>query len=306
MNAVELKGLTKRYPGGKGIEDVNLEVPTGEIFGFIGPNGAGKSTTLRLLMGLLRPTRGEARLFGRDVFTEGPEMRTDVGYVPNEPALYENMTVGEVLEWFGSFRPGPSAGRRRLLCEALDLDPTRAAEDLSLGNKKKVALVAAMQHAPKLLVLDEPTNGLDPLIQRRLFELLAEEHRQGATIFFSSHVLAEVQRVCSRVAIIREGRLVETARIDALRTHHTKRVSLLKKGAASRVLSLSGVGGIEQDGERVRFVYSGELPALLHALATDGVVDVNIEEPSLEEAFMRHYGASNTESNHGNVSHTVA
>ena len=289
---ITLERLTKLYRGGRGVRDLELEVRAGETFGFIGPNGSGKSTTIRTLVGLLRPTSGRALVLGRDVTREGVDLRARVGYLPSEPRLYDGMSVGETLAYFGGFFAADTGARRRRLAEALDLDLSRRAEDLSLGNKKKVALVAALQHEPEVLILDEPTSGLDPLIQARLFEVLREERARGATVFFSSHVLSEVERQCERVAILKEGRLLEVARTEDLRARRVKRVRA-RLAAAERplaALSLAGVAEVTREGASVRFVYGGELPPLLAALAADPPLDLAIDEPSLEEVVLARYG----------------
>jgi ABC-2 type transport system ATP-binding protein len=274
------------------VRDLVLAVGRGEVFGFIGPNGAGKSTTIRVLLGLMFPTSGAARLLGRDVVSAGHELRARVGYMPGEPRLYDGMTVAETLEYVGRFYRGDTRARRRELVDALDLDLSRRTGDLSLGNKKKVAVVAALQHAPELLILDEPTSGLDPLIQARLFALLRAEQRRGTTVFFSSHVLSEVERLCERVAILKDGKILEVARVESLRARAVKRVKLRVADGVrpAATLALPGVSEALQEGERASFVYAGEVRALLAALAEDAVADVTIEEPSLEEVVLARYG----------------
>ena len=291
-DAITLERLTKLYRGGRGVRELDLRVVRGEVFGFIGPNGAGKSTTIRTLLGLLHPTSGVAKVLGEDATRAGAVVRARVGYLPSEPRLYDGMTVGETLEYLGRFFRGDTRPRRRALAEALDLDLSRKAEDLSLGNKKKVALVAALQHAPELLILDEPTSGLDPLIQARLFALLREERARGATVFFSSHVLSEVERLCERVAILKDGRMLELARVEELRARAIKRVRVrVAEGRRPvRTLALPGVREVAEDGAHVGFVFGGELRGLLAALAEDAVADVTIEEPSLEEVVLSRYG----------------
>ncbi len=286
-HAIALERLTKLYRGGRGVRDVDLQVGHGEVFGFIGPNGAGKSTTIRVLLGLLFPTSGAAWVLGADATRADAALRARIGYLPSEPRLYDGMTVGETLAYLGGFFRGDTGPRRRALAEALDLDLSRRAEDLSIGNKKKVALVAALQHAPDVLILDEPTSGLDPLIQARLFAALREERARGATVFFSSHVLSEVERLCERVAILKDGRILEVARVEDLRARQVKRVRL--RGRAARTLALPGVREAQVDDGHASFVYGGELRALLAALAEDAVVDVTIEEPSLEEVVLSRY-----------------
>ncbi|HLL52671.1 MAG TPA: ABC transporter ATP-binding protein [Myxococcaceae bacterium] len=302
MDAIELEGLCKRYGERRGIESVTLNVPEGSLFGFIGPNGAGKSTTIRTMLGLLRPTAGRARLMGRDVVELGPRSRLDVGYVAGETHFYPGMRVRDLLEYLGSYHPGDHRQRREELVDVLHIDTGANAMDLSLGNRKKVALVAAMQHRPRLLVLDEPTNGLDPLVQARLFELLQDEVRRGATVFFSSHVLSEVQRVCRTVAVLSEGRLVAVEDVARLRGRQVRRVkaSFAHEALpqADRLAQLTGVEGWAREGDAASFLYGGAMPELLSALATAHPTDVLIEEPSLEEIFLRFYAAPSEGENH--------
>jgi ABC-2 type transport system ATP-binding protein len=294
MSAIAIEHLTKHYAGGRGVTDVSLSIDEGEVYGFIGPNGAGKSTTIRTMLGLLAPTSGSVRLFGESIADAFPALRARIGYLPSEPHLYEGMRVGELLDYAGHFFARDTKVRRAELVRALELDVTRATDDLSLGNKKKVALVMALQHEPSLLVLDEPTSGLDPLIQQRLYELIADEKRRGTTVFFSSHVLSEVERLCDRVTILRDGRVVETARVDAMQSRGVKRVRVVPSEGndlpATR--ALEGVTAPVVDGSHVSLTYRGPIPALLAALAADRVKDVSIGEPSLEEIVLSQYGAS--------------
>lgn len=287
--AIELRRLTKRYGSRRGVEDVSLSIPPGSIFGFIGPNGAGKSTTIRVLLGLLRPTSGQAFLLGRDAVHDGPAARLEVGYVPGESHFYDDLRVGQLLGYLGSFYPGDHARRRAELVDALGIEIDARATELSQGNRRKVAIASALQHRPRVVVLDEPTNGLDPVVQSRLFEILADEAARGTTVFFSSHVLAEVQRVCERVAVIREGRVVAVEDIAALRARQLRRVRVELAGDGPDLSAFPGVSRYVRDGASVRFVYGGAMPALLEALARGQPVDVLIEEPSLEEVFLEHY-----------------
>jgi len=289
VHAIELHGLTKRYGARRGIDDVSLEVPTGSIFGFIGPNGAGKSTTIRALLGLLRPDAGTARILGRDALRDGPAARRELGYVPGESHLYDDLRIDALLAYLGSFHPGDHTRRRAELIETLAIEAGARAGELSLGNRRKVAIVAALQHQPRLILLDEPTNGLDPVIQARLFEVLTAEQRRGATIFFSSHVLSEVQRVCERVAVIREGRLIAVEDVAALRGRQLRRVRAEFAGEPPDLSALPGVSQWRRAAHAIDFLFGGEVPALLAALAEAAPRDVKIEEPSLEEIFLEHY-----------------
>jgi ABC-2 type transport system ATP-binding protein len=287
MNAIELERVSKRYGSRRGIDDVTLEVPAGTVFGFIGPNGSGKSTTIRVLLGLLRADAGKARILGRDAFADGPAARLAIGYVPGESHFYDDIRVGELLHYLGKFHPGDHGKRRAELIDAFAIEPGARATELSMGNRRKVAIAAALQHRPQLAILDEPTNGLDPVMQARLFEILADAARGGTTVFFSSHILSEVQEVCERVAVMREGRLVAVDDVAALRARQLRRVTVT--GATGGATELPGVSQIERDGESVRFLYGGSMPDLLRALAAAAPSDVRIEEPSLEEIFLAHY-----------------
>ncbi len=303
--AIRLKGLTKYYGRMRGIEGVDLTVGRGEFFGFIGPNGAGKSTTIRLLLGLVKPTGGEARIFGMNVGKDREKILSTVGYLSAEAAFYPGMRVKDVLELSAGLR-GKSdrlkSDRLEIakscreaageLCERLRLDTSRKVEELSFGNRKKVAIVCALQHDPKLLILDEPTSGLDPLMQKEFFEILRERNQAGTTIFLSSHILSEVQHNCSRAAIIQEGRIIACDRVDALYRMGIKRVGIRGRVDLS---GLSGVQDLQKMGaETLNFLYAGEMKPLLAALANGEVHDLTMTEPDLEEVFLHDFQEGNT------------
>jgi ABC-2 type transport system ATP-binding protein len=293
MDAIAIEHLTKRYGERRGIEDVTFSVPRGSLFGFIGPNGAGKTTTIRILLGLIAPTSGTARLFGVDACGDGARARAQVGYVAGEINLYPELRVDELLGFLGRFHPGDHAGRRAELVRVLDLDLGAPAADLSLGNKKKVAIVAALQHAPRVVVLDEPTSGLDPVIKARLFDVLRDAVAGGATVFFSSHALGEVEAVCRRVAIVNAGRLVAVDDIAAIRRRAMRRVFGGDGNAlAGLARMLPGVDDFERHGDAIAFLYRGEVPPLLDALAAAAPSDVRIEEASLEDIFLHDFAPS--------------
>jgi ABC-2 type transport system ATP-binding protein len=290
MAALETQNLTKYYGTVRGIEDLTLTVEEGEIFGFIGPNGAGKTTTIRLLLGLIFPTRGQARLFDRDPWQQGPEVRRHIGYVPSEVFYYPGMKVGDLLHYAARFYPGDHTARLRELAAYFELDLERRIDDLSTGNRKKVGLVQGLLHRPRLLFLDEPTLGLDPLMQRRFFDLLREENRQrGLTVFFSSHILSEVQRLCTRVGIIRAGHLVEIADIRTLQQNSYKKVSVTAQGLTPAHFDLPGVADLHAEDGTVRFLYKGDLNRLVQLLSGLRLDDLTIEEPTLEEIFLHYY-----------------
>ncbi len=289
MSVIEVENLTKYYGKARGIIDVTFSVEEGEIFGFIGPNGAGKTTTIRLLLGLIYPTRGSARIFGRDAIKDGPQIRQHIGYLPSEVFYYEGMKVIDLLKYSASFYPGDHTKRMYELAEYMGLELDRRIEDLSYGNKKKVGIVQGLLHSPKLLFLDEPTLGLDPLMQRKFFDLIREENARGVTVFFSSHILSEVQRLCNRVAIIREGRIVEISDIRTLQKNSYKKVSITADGVDPNVFDMPGVANLERENGTVRFYFKGDVNEVVRRIADLHVTDVTIEDPTLEEIFMHYY-----------------
>lgn len=289
MNIIETKNLTKYYGKSVGIKDVSMDVEEGEIFGFIGPNGAGKSTTIRLLMSLIYPTSGEAKLFGKDAIECGPEVRKDIGYLPSEIFYYEKMKVIDLLNYSASFYDKNCTSRMKELAEIMELDLNRRIEDLSYGNKKKVGIVQGLLHEPKLVILDEPTGGLDPLMQQKFFNIIKEENRKGATIFFSSHILGEVQELCNRVAIIRSGSIVEVEDIKTLRENNYKKIAISGEDLNKDIFNLDGVTKLTKEDDEIRFFYKGDINSITGAISSVKVKDVSIEEPTLEEIFMHYY-----------------
>lgn len=285
-NAIEAIGLTKLYGRARGITDVDLTVPEGDFLGFIGPNGAGKSTTIRILLGLIAPTGGTAKIFGKDVRGRSAELLARIGYMPSEANFYRGMKAGEVLKYSAGLRKQNCGEEARRLCDRLELDVNKKVEQLSLGNRKKVSIVCALQHVPDLCILDEPTSGLDPLIQREFYRILEERNRAGATIFLSSHVLSEIQKYCKHAAVIREGRILACDSIEALGHTNAKEVTLTGITAPP---VLKGMRNIKTEADTVSFLYSGDLRELMRALAQMPVADVNITEPDLEEIFMHYY-----------------
>ena len=289
MSIIDVNHLTKYYGKSKGIDDISFQVNEGEIFGFIGPNGAGKSTTIRLLLSLIYPSSGSASIFGKDCIKFGPEVRRDIGYLPSEVFYYERMKVIDLLKYSASFFPGDHTKRMHELAELMELELNRRIEDLSYGNRKKVGIVQGLQHQPKLLLLDEPTSGLDPLMQRKFFQLIRDENARGVTVFFSSHILSEVQRMCCRVAIIKEGRLIETADIRTLQRNNYKKVQVTADNLADSCFDLPGVTNLEHLGGAVRFFYKGDINTVIRKLSEMRISDATIEEPTLEEIFMHYY-----------------
>jgi ABC-2 type transport system ATP-binding protein len=289
MSVIEVSHLTKYYGKSRGIVDVSFDVKEGEIFGFIGPNGAGKSTTIRLLLSLIHPTSGSAKVFGKDVTTQGPEIRRDIGYLPSEVFYYEGMKVIDLLKYSASFYDHDCTQRMRELSELMELEMNRRISDLSYGNKKKVGIVQGLLHSPKLLFLDEPTSGLDPLMQRKFFDLIRKENARGVTVFFSSHILGEVQRLCNRVGIIREGKIVEISDIRSLQQNNYKKVRVTAEGLKPADFKLAGVTNVQSDNGTMSFFFKGDINAVLKKLSSLRIEDVSIEEPTLEEIFMHYY-----------------
>ena len=289
MSVIEVINLTKYYGKSRGIVDVSFKEEEGEIFGFIGPNGAGKSTTIRLLLSLIHPTSGTATIFGKNVLTHGPEIRRDIGYLPSEVFYYEGMKVVDLLKYSASFYDHDCTQRMQELSEIMELEMNRRISDLSFGNKKKVGIVQGLLHSPKLLFLDEPTSGLDPLMQREFFDLVRQENARGVTVFFSSHILGEVQRLCNRVGIIREGKIVEISDIRTLQQNNYKKVHVTAEGLTPATFNLPGVTNVQMENGASSFFFKGDINAVLQKLGGIQVSDVTIEEPTLEEIFMHYY-----------------
>jgi ABC-2 type transport system ATP-binding protein len=289
MSVIEVNKLTKYYGKARGIEDVSFQVDEGEIFGFIGPNGAGKSTTIRLFLSLIYPSSGSAAIFGKDCNEYGPELRQDIGYLPSEVFYYERMKVIDLLKYSASFYEKDCTQRLHELAEIMELDLKRRIDDLSYGNKKKVGIVQGLLHQPKLLLLDEPTSGLDPLMQRKFFQLIREENQRGVTIFFSSHILGEVQRMCNRVAIIKEGSIINIQDIKTLQRDNYKKIRVAAEDLDEVQFEIDGVSNLQKNNGAVRFFYKGNINQIMRKISEIEVSDVTIEEPTLEEIFMHYY-----------------
>ncbi|UWG96444.1 ABC transporter ATP-binding protein [Dehalobacter sp. DCM] len=290
MNVIEIKNLTKYYGKSRGIENVSFTVEEGEIFGFIGPNGAGKSTTIRTLLSLIYPTSGSATIFGKDCIKYAPEIAKEVGYLPSEVFYYDKMKVIDLLKYAASFYKKDCSKRINELAEIMDLDLKKKIDDLSFGNKKKVGIIQGLLHEPKLIILDEPTSGLDPLMQQKFFELLREENKKGATILLSSHVLSEVQKLCSRVAIIKDGKIIRLEKISDLTENNYKKFKIdMKEEMDKDYFELSGINNLEIDGKKVSFLFKGNLNLIMKKLSAVEITNILIEEPSLEEIFIHYY-----------------
>ena len=270
-NMIEITDLTKTYGKHRGVENVSFSVKKGEIFGFLGPNGAGKSTTIRSMLGLIRYDKGQIRICGLDAQRDKEKILQRVGYMPSEAWFYPGMTIREVLKLSADVRKMDCSKEAGMLCERLQVDEKRKISELSLGNRKKVSIVCAMQHKPELFVFDEPTSGLDPLMQNVFFELIKEYVEKGATCMLSTHVLSEVRNHCDRVAIMREGKLIVTDTVEHLLASKTKRIKMIR------------------DGESLDFIYKDDLNNLYKELKDHNIEDILIEEPSIEEVFMHYY-----------------
>jgi len=290
MSVIEINSLTKYYGKARGIIDVSFTVNEGEIFGFIGPNGAGKSTTIRILLALIYPTSGSASIFGKDCIAEGPEIRREIGYLPSEVFYYDNMRVIDLLQYSASFYKNIDKNRIYKLAEIMDLDLNRKIEDLSYGNKKKVGIVQGLLHQPRLIILDEPTSGLDPLMQQKFFDLIHEENKNGATVLFSSHILSEVQKLCSRVAIIKEGRIISIEDINALKRNNYKKFIIdMDEAVSEDYFNIEGVADLAVDKTTFTFLFKGDINQMIDKIHGKRLNNLRIEEPALEEIFMHYY-----------------
>ena len=291
MSIIEVNKLSKYYGKAKarGIVDVSFNVDEGEIFGFIGPNGAGKSTTIRLFLSLIFPSSGNAKIFGKDCIEFGPEIRQEIGYLPSEVFYYEGMKVLDLLKYSASFYKKDSTKRMYELAEIMELDLKRKIDDLSYGNKKNVGIVQGLLHQPKVIILDEPTSGLDPLMQQKFFSLIKDENKRGATVFFSSHILGEVQKMCNRVAIIKDGSLVNIQDIKTLQKDNYKKIEVSAADLDDKRFAVAGVSNLTKDNGGLKFFYKGDINQIMRLILEKEVSDVTIEEPTLEEIFMHYY-----------------
>jgi ABC-2 type transport system ATP-binding protein len=288
---VETHGLTKYYDGNRGVVGLDLTVEAGAVFGFLGPNGAGKTTTIRLLLDLIRPTSGEARVLGLDARRDSVAIRRRIGYLPGEYTLYPRLTGAETLQYLGNLRGGVDRAKVKALAERLDFDLARRAGDLSTGNKRKLGLIQAFMHEPELLILDEPTGGLDPLVQREFYRMVDETREREQTVFLSSHVLPEVQRVCERVGFVREGRLVAVEDVAALgeRAVHRIEIEFADRAPKDEFAALEEVQGLVASERTLTFTATGRLDAIVKATARHEVVALTSHEPDLEDLFLTYY-----------------
>ena len=296
---IETEQLTKSYGQYRGIVDVDLVVESGEIFGFLGPNGAGKTTTIRILLDLIRPTSGRARVFGVEAAADPVAIHRRVGYLPGEWNLYDRLTGAETITYFANLRGGIDRVYVDQLVKRLDLDTSRRFREYSRGNKQKVGLICALQHRPELLILDEPTAGLDPLVQQTFNEILFEAKAEGRTVFLSSHIISEVERTCDRVAIIREGRIVRIDTVEGVRNlaAHEVELRFAEPVPAAPFAAIPGVGNLVEEGRTLRMLVSGPIAPVVRLAGQHDLVDFVSREPSLEEVFLSEYGSTTGSTN---------
>jgi len=293
MTVIETSELSKYYGRVRGVEDLDLRVEEGEVFGFLGPNGAGKTTTIRLLLGLIHPSRGQARIFGSALDYRSPSFRQNIGYLPGELGLYSHVSGIEFLSRMSSLRKNKPGDKARELAQRLDLDLSRKIKGLSHGTRQKLGIVQALMHDSGLLILDEPTIGLDPLAQQTFYELIHEERGQGKTVFLSSHLLGEVERTCSRVGVIREGRLAVVENISDLKKKRVKWAEVELKGEVDpEKFNIPGVRSVQKEGRRLKLSLEGNYNEVLAALATCPLENITIQDASLEEIFLEYYSGS--------------
>lgn len=285
-SVIKISNLTKSYGKSRGVINLNLSVKKGDIFGFMGPNGAGKSTTIRTMLGLIKPTNGKIEIFQKDATKYTVDILKNTGYMPSEAMFYSNLKVEEIIKLSASIHKKDCSIYAKELCERLEVDTKKKIEELSLGNRKKVSIVCAMQHKPDLYILDEPTSGLDPLMQNEFFKLLLEQNKEGATIFLSSHVLSEIQRYCNNVAIIREGCIIAVDTVANLSNTNAKKIKLT---GINGLPEITGITGVVKEHGYTTFLYNGKIQELVRVLSQTEYDDLTIEEPSLDEIFIHYY-----------------
>lgn len=288
---IDIRNLVKTYGKARGVSDITLQVNKGDFFGFIGPNGAGKSTTIRSMLGLIHKNSGDIQILGMDAKTDRVEILKRIGYMPSETMFYPNLKVSQVIQMTADAYHRDCKERARELCERLQVNTNKRIEELSLGNRKKVSIVCNMQHNPDLYIFDEPTSGLDPLMQKEFFQLLSEVNKKGATIFFSSHVLSEIQSYCNKAAIIKEGKLITVDTVSNLSNTAARKVTVR---GGKPLPNISGAVNVYGDSNQTSFLYQGNMKELIHILASVEANDVLIEEPSLEEIVLHFYGEGET------------
>lgn len=290
MNMVEVTNLTKKFGSFTALDQINLEVRSGEVFGFIGPNGAGKTTTIRVLLGMLKAGEGEAKIFGKDAWSDAVEIHKRTAFVPGEINLWPNLTGGEVIDLFVRLRGSGNKSRRDELIERFSLDPAKKCRTYSKGNRQKVALIAAFSSDADLYILDEPTSGLDPLMEQVFQECVREAKAAGKSVLLSSHILSEVEKLCDRVGIIREGKMIETGSLDELRHLTRTQVLLQTKQPVTGLEKMTGIHEIQDTENGLLFqVDTEKIDPVMRHLSSFGIVKLESAPPTLEELFMHHY-----------------
>ncbi|MCM3716363.1 ABC transporter ATP-binding protein [Halalkalibacter oceani] len=296
MSVLVTQSLTKQFGSFTALKDVSIDVREGEVYGFIGPNGAGKSTTIRILLGALKASGGRAEIFGKDVWQDALEIHKRLAYVPGDVHLWPNLTGGEVIDLFGRMRGSYNQKRKNELIELFSFDPTKKCRTYSKGNRQKVALISAFSSEADLFILDEPTSGLDPLMERVFQECVAQEKAQGKSILLSSHILSEVERLCDRVGIIREGEMIETGTLEELRHLTRTNLTVRTKEPLTGLTELKGVHDVEQEDGTVHLQVDGEeLDLVMKHISGYGIVKLESGPPTLEDLFMRHYEGGGAE-----------
>ncbi|MBP2079502.1 ABC transporter ATP-binding protein [Oceanobacillus polygoni] len=301
MPILKATGLTKRFGKFTALDGVDMELNKGEVYGFIGPNGAGKSTTIRILLGMLKATAGEAQIFGKDVWKDAVELHKQIAYVPGDVNLWPNLTGGEVIDLFMKMRGAPNQGRREELIERFKFDPTKKSRTYSKGNRQKVALIAAFASDADLYILDEPTSGLDPLMERIFQDCVQEAKDAGKSVLLSSHILSEVERLCDRVGIIRQGQIIERGTLDELRHLTRTNLTIQTKETITNLDEFVGIHNLEKEGHNLSFqVDTEEMDAIIRHISQFGIIKLESAPPTLEDLFMRHYqGEEQTSSGTG-------
>lgn len=287
-NILEIKNLTKYYGKTLAVKELSLELQEGEIFGFIGPNGAGKSTTIRSVMNLINKTKGEVYFLGETLTKDNLKLKEQIGYLPSEVFLYEELTVKEMLDYHESFYKKDLSKKRKELVKKLKLDESKKIEDLSLGNQKKLGIVLAFMHEPKLLILDEPTSGLDPIMQQVFYDLLIEEKEKGTTIFYSTHILSEISKICDRVGIIKEGKLLKVESIKELQSKNLNIVTI-KSNDIEDIIKKIKIDVEKLDEITIKFKNTLSSDELIKLLSNYKIENILIEEPTLEDIFLHYY-----------------
>lgn len=290
MSVIKTTNLTKRFGKFTALDGVNIDLKEGEVYGFIGPNGAGKSTTIRVLLGILKATEGEAKIFGKDAWADAVEIHKRIAYVPGDVNLWPNLTGGEVIDLFVKLRGNNNRSRREELIQMFDLDPTKKCRTYSKGNRQKVALVAAFSSDADLYILDEPTSGLDPLMEQVFQQCVIDAKKAGKTVLLSSHILSEVEKLCDRVGIIRQGKIIETGTLDELRHLTRTNLTIKTKQPLKTLHEIKGVYDIQNKNQEISFqVDTEELDTIIKHVSQFGIVKLESAPPTLEDLFMRHY-----------------